>query len=317
VLDRVMTLNKSYPGAAGAPGGDGSDGARGSLKGYGSQYSISSSSWSDAKANRVINNMLTGGVLTTDLATTGHLRIGDTVQLTNSTSFVQSKFWSGSAWTTAASVIEGNLLVNGSGTFTGDITGASNINITGQAIIEGNVTYGGVNAAVHVNFAKASTFGISAKCPDNASGVAIFGTNVGGGVGVEGQVSGGAGGAGLHGGASGAGNVAVKAIAASGAAALAVDGAMTMTSTLQVDNLNANYLQGFLASAFSQTSHNHSGVYLPAGGTAADSTNLGGYGSGLYPRYTGTLTAGDPGAPTHTVTVMIGATAVRLHVSIP
>lgn len=75
-------------------------GARGSLTGYAfPQYGISSSSWDDQYANRTIHNMLNGATSTAALATTDHLVNGDTVTLRNSdSSFVQTRFWTGTAW---------------------------------------------------------------------------------------------------------------------------------------------------------------------------------------------------------------------------
>lgn len=118
--DKVFTITKSNAGTAGL---NGNDGARGSLTGYGSQYGIyfTGSSWADGvgttnanKANAVIWNMLNGTSLTTQSLTT-HLRIGDTVTLTNGASPTASytKFWSGTQWLTPGVVIDGNLLVLG------------------------------------------------------------------------------------------------------------------------------------------------------------------------------------------------------------
>lgn len=132
---RRFTIGKSKAGADGADGADGSNGTRGSLKGYGyGQYGIVSSSWSNNKANRVINNMITGQVLTTDLATTGHLVIGDTVVLGNGSTFTEERFWSGSAWLMPGTVINGNLLVGGT------ISGTINLNIGGSARFDGIYT---------------------------------------------------------------------------------------------------------------------------------------------------------------------------------
>lgn len=134
-LTKVQTFAKSRAGADGADGADGSngtDGARGSLQGYAyGQYGISDSSWSDGHANRTINNMLTGASLTTTLATTSHLRIGDQVTESNGTTFAETRFWSGSAWLQPGTVISGNLLVGGT------ISGEIDLNITGSARFEG------------------------------------------------------------------------------------------------------------------------------------------------------------------------------------
>lgn len=106
-------------GANGTNGTNGTNGERGSLTGYGEKYGIyvangSPPVWSSAKANRVINNMLTGEVLTTDLATTTHLRVGDTVTLVNvDKNWAETRYWGGTSWLDPGVVIDGNLLVNG------------------------------------------------------------------------------------------------------------------------------------------------------------------------------------------------------------
>lgn len=92
---------------------DGARGSVGSLTGYGSAYGIVTSSWSDGLANRVIYNMLTGAALTTALASTTHLLRGDTVTLSNGTSFAETRIWDGYSWLTPGVVIDGNLIVNG------------------------------------------------------------------------------------------------------------------------------------------------------------------------------------------------------------
>jgi hypothetical protein len=112
-IDKIFTLTKALAGTAGAPGTNGGDGLRGSLTGYGAGYGIASTSWSDGIANRVINNMLTGSTLTSSLASTSQLRLGDTVTESDGVSFAQTKFWSGTAWVVLGEVIDGNLLVKG------------------------------------------------------------------------------------------------------------------------------------------------------------------------------------------------------------
>lgn len=115
-----------------ADGPTGATGARGSLTGYGANYGIyvPTTAWDDYKANRVINNMITGESLTTNLTTTTHLRAGDTVTLTdaagtNATKAV-TKYWSvASGWLAPGVVIDGNLLVNG--TITTDKLGAEQV----------------------------------------------------------------------------------------------------------------------------------------------------------------------------------------------
>ncbi len=118
----AASIPVSYAGSNGTNGSNGAAGARGSLTGYGAMYGLTTSSWPDAdpfaggtadkQANAVIYNMLNGTALTTK-ATTAHLQIGDTVTLSNGSSFSGTKYWSGSGWLRPGVVIDGNLLVLG------------------------------------------------------------------------------------------------------------------------------------------------------------------------------------------------------------
>lgn len=78
--------------------GYGVDGVRGSLTLY-----ASGSSWSDATANNTITTV-TGSATKV---------IGDTVTISNGTSFAETKYWSGASWISPGVVIDGNLLVSG------------------------------------------------------------------------------------------------------------------------------------------------------------------------------------------------------------
>lgn len=85
-------------GAPGQPGTPGSSGTRGSMTLY-----ASGSSWSDTTANNAITN-----------ATGSSTRvIGDTVTISNGSSFAATRYWSGSSWLNPGVVIDGNLLVSG------------------------------------------------------------------------------------------------------------------------------------------------------------------------------------------------------------
>ena len=122
------------PGAPGAPGAPGDPGARGSLTGYAIRYNMFGA-WDDAIANRVINNMVTNQTLSTNLTTTGHLRIGDTVIITNNSTVANStdavtKYWDGSSWQLPGVVFNGNVLVNG--TITADKLAANSVLIGHQ-----------------------------------------------------------------------------------------------------------------------------------------------------------------------------------------
>lgn len=98
-----LTIYKAFdgqqgtPGTPGLPGGNGEPGApgpRGSVTRYGS-----GSSFSDA----VANSLVPGGVPV----------IGDTVTISNGSTFAETRYWSGFGWISPGVVIDGNLLVNG------------------------------------------------------------------------------------------------------------------------------------------------------------------------------------------------------------
>lgn len=91
----VLYLTK---GTNGTNGYNGSDGVRGSLTLY-----ASGSSWSDSTANSAITTV-TGSATKV---------IGDTVTISNGTSFAGTKYWSGVSWVSPGVVIDGNLLVSG------------------------------------------------------------------------------------------------------------------------------------------------------------------------------------------------------------
>jgi hypothetical protein len=146
----------SYPIAYAATNGtNGTPGARGSLTGYGSMFGLTTSSWPDAdpyvngtadkQANAVIYNMLNGTSLTTQ-ASSAHLRIGDTVTLSNGSSFAKTKYWSGSGWVIPGVTIDGNLLVNGTvsaNVLNGGSITSSTVNLGSgsfQVDVSGNVT---------------------------------------------------------------------------------------------------------------------------------------------------------------------------------
>lgn len=85
------------------------DGLRGSVN-----LSATSSAWSDVIARQAVWTALGYAA---SAVNSNHLVIGDTVTISNSTSpptYVQTKYWSGSAWTDSGVIINGNLLVDGS-----------------------------------------------------------------------------------------------------------------------------------------------------------------------------------------------------------
>ncbi len=100
-----LTLVKMYDGD---PGADGTDGDRGSLIGYASSYGIRSSAWEDQKASRIIHNIINGASLTTNLASTTHLRHMDTVTLTNASPWLYTK----GVYNAGTAYVRGDLVVN-------------------------------------------------------------------------------------------------------------------------------------------------------------------------------------------------------------
>lgn len=129
----------------------------------------------------------------------------------------------------------------GAATFKGDITGGSNINISGNAIFQGNSTLGGADACVHVNQSLAATNGIMAYCDSGTGTAALKGiattTNTTGVIGQSNVV----------------GAVALRGVNSfSGGIGLAVTGAMTISSNTLVSNLNADMVDGIHASALCQ-----------------------------------------------------------------
>jgi hypothetical protein len=174
----IMTIAKVVDGA---PGERGDTGAAGSITGYGAHYSMSSASWSDTLANRVIYNMLTGESSSAPLATTEHLMVGDTVTISNGSSFADTKSWNGTAWAAIGMVINGNLIVTGTVSAAKITAGAISTGFLANANITiGDTTFVGViTSPLHVSkvTARANQTLISAK-NDKDSSVAIWGSSV-------------------------------------------------------------------------------------------------------------------------------------------
>ncbi len=87
ISEKVITVQD------GSDGGKGDQGGRGAGHFYGT-----ASSWDDAIATA---------------ATEGDNVIGDRVTLSNGSTYVQTKYWNGSSWISAGTVIDGNLVING------------------------------------------------------------------------------------------------------------------------------------------------------------------------------------------------------------
>ena len=126
----------------------------------------------------------------------------------------------------------------------GDITGTSNINITGTANFQGATNSGGVNFCGVFNEARTVPGGVSAT-----AGVGGFGVR--GNAGTSGSI----GVSGTGGSASGAEGVRATQ-GTGGGVALSVIGPMTISSSALVSNLNADMVDGLHASSFVRTDVN-------------------------------------------------------------
>lgn len=186
---------------------------------------------------------VTGGGIT--LSGGGSIKGGQTAYNTGTGFFLG---YSGAAYKFSIGDTTHKLTWDGSALgIVGDISGASSLNITGNAIFGGSYVVGGVTYAVAAN-----TSGV-------ASGGVYGASESGGGVGVRGVT---AFGAGVYGTANGSGGVGVKGLSTAsggsgvvasgsgGATALDVFGAMTIDNTTLVSNLNADLLDGLHAVDF-------------------------------------------------------------------
>ena len=108
-------------GADGSDGADGADGSRGSMTFY-----ATGGVWSDTTANNIVTSV-TGSATRI---------IGDTVTISNGSTFAETRYWSGINWVAPGVVIDGNLLVNG--TISGDKIGANQV--TADKIDSRNLT---------------------------------------------------------------------------------------------------------------------------------------------------------------------------------
>lgn len=109
-LTKTQSFSKAKTGSQGATGAAGAAGVRGSQTFY-----ATGSVWSDTTANNIVTTV-TGSSTKV---------IGDTVVISNGSSFSQTRYWGGSAWVSPGVVIDGNLLVNG--TISGSKIGANEI----------------------------------------------------------------------------------------------------------------------------------------------------------------------------------------------
>lgn len=151
-----------------------------------------------------------------------------------------------------SSALTVSIPVVGTPFFKGDITGGSNIDITGQGKFGGNGTAGGYSAAILANNGKVSSNGIVSWTGANSgdSGVLGFATSANT-YGIYGYASA-TGSKGVFGSALSASAVGVTASNGVGGTALQVLGPMTINNSTLVANLNADMVDGFHASAFAK-----------------------------------------------------------------
>ncbi len=151
------TIAKTADGANGANGAPGANGERGSITAFGTLSSLVAypgrasgrARWAAGSAtepNAVTADTTARNIIWQRLGNSGsapsnaHMRLGDTVTLTNSSQTVSATgYWTGAAWDTPGTVIDGNLLVGGNvsgqeftgGTFTG---GKFRTSVTGNRV---------------------------------------------------------------------------------------------------------------------------------------------------------------------------------------
>lgn len=131
-VTKTQSFSKSKTGAAGAKGDTGAAGVRGSQTFY-----ASGSVWSDTTANNIVTSV-TGSSTKV---------IGDTVVISNGSSYSETRYWSGFSWVSPGVVIDGNLLVNGTisgqkiaaNTVTADKIDSRNLTIKDAS---GNIIFG-------------------------------------------------------------------------------------------------------------------------------------------------------------------------------
>ena len=144
----------------------------------------------------------------------------------------------------------------------GDISGTSNIDITGSAKVKGSFTSGGYHVALAVNESYSAQTGIVAYTTGSTYSAIVGAGMATGASGVFGSSTGGAG---VAGNAIGSGGVGVQATGVLGAVALNVTGLMKINNTTMVTNLNANYVGGVAVGGLCQIVGTNSGTATVAG----------------------------------------------------
>jgi hypothetical protein len=172
--------------------------------------------------------------------------------------------YTGSAYKFSVGNSSGNKLTwNGSTLgIVGDISGTSNIDITGSAKIKGNFTSGAYNVALAVNESYTAQTGLISYTTTSGQ-AAVQGAGMASGAGgVFGSSSGGLA---ISGVAQNSGGIGVQAVGVFGAVALSVNGAMTINNSTLVSNLNADMVDGLHASSLCQIVVGNTGTATVAG----------------------------------------------------
>lgn len=144
----------------------------------------------------------------------------------------------------------------------GDISGTSNINISGTAKVKGAFTSGSYNVALAVNESYSAQTGIVAYTTGSTFSAIVGAGMATGASGVFGSSSGGTG---VGGNATGSGGVGVSAVGVLGAKALSVTGLMEINNSTLVTNLNANFVGGKQASELCQIVVGNTGTATVSG----------------------------------------------------
>lgn len=186
-LDDALDGVTGPAGAPGAPGATGATGARGATRTVRTVSGLSA--WSDAEANAAISALGFSPVVRDEVT----LRDSDSAP-----AYLETRYWSGSAWASIGVTINGNLLVSGSITSdkigtntitaatintTGAVKATSSLSVSGGAtkasIVGYNSSAGGGEYGVYGHSSAAS--GVYGACSSSVGGVGVQGTGYYGG----------------------------------------------------------------------------------------------------------------------------------------
>lgn len=268
--------------ADGLNGTNGSNGERGSITAFGTLSNLVAypgrasgrARWaagSATESNAITADTAASNVIWRQLGNSGsapsnaHMRLGDTVTLTNSGQTVSATgYWTGAAWDTPGTVIDGNLLVGGNvsgqeftgGTFTGATFRTATSGTRAELYSDGAnahslIFYTGIDTQYSIRIAPGVTSSISGNLSDfmfTAANIA-GGTNGGGlrgssssnGVGVRGQTGSGIG---VQGRAASSGGIGGEFESPSGAAIRLVP-VTTMPADKTAGNICYHVTNGF------------------------------------------------------------------------